>query len=112
VLVALYVLLMRVGVRIPMRAFFAATGVLLYYMAFVFAGKGVAELQESRMVGTTVIPSLDWLRVPFLGVYPTVQSLALQGLLVVLLVVALVVKLKPPAVSPQPASSSAPTAER
>jgi len=112
VLVALYILLMRVGVRIPMRAFFAATGVLLYYMAFVFAGKGVAELQESRMVGTTVIPSLDWLRVPFLGVYPTVQSLALQGLLVVLLVVALVVKLKPPAVSPQPASSSAPTAER
>ena len=51
VLVLLYVLLMRLGVRIPMKAFFAVTGALLYYMAFVFAGKGVAELQESRVVG-------------------------------------------------------------
>jgi high-affinity iron transporter len=102
VLVFLYILLMRLGVRIPMRAFFAVTGVLLYYMAFVFAGKGVAELQESRMVGTTVIPSLDWLRVPFLGIYPTVQSLVLQGILVVLLVVALVAKLQSSAPARQP----------
>ena len=112
VLVLLYILLMRLGVRIPMKAFFAVTGALLYYMAFVFAGKGVAELQESRVVGTTVIPSLEWLRVPFLGVYPTVQSLALQGLLVLALVVALVAQLKPSAVSRQPASSSTPRAGR
>jgi high-affinity iron transporter len=105
ILVLLYVLLMRLGVRIPMKAFFAVTGMLLYYMAFVFAGKGVAELQESGVVGTTVIPSLEWLRVPFLGVYPTVQSLALQGLLVVLLIVALLARLKP-------SSSSRSTADR
>jgi high-affinity iron transporter len=95
-----------------MKAFFAVTGALLYYMAFVFAGKGVAELQESRVVGTTVIPSLEWLRVPFLGVYPTVQSLALQGLLLLALVVALVAKLKPSAVSHQPSSSSTLKADR
>jgi high-affinity iron transporter len=105
VLVFLYILLMRLGVRIPMRAFFAVTGALLYYMAFVFAGKGIAELQESRVVGTTVIPALEWLRVPFLGIYPTVQSLVLQGLLVVLLGVALVVKLRPSAVSPRSSAS-------
>ena len=104
VLVLLYVLLMRLGVRIPMKAFFAVTGALLYYMAFVFAGKGVAELQESRVVGTTVIPSLEWLRVPLLGVYPTVQSLALQGLLVLALLVALVWQLKPSALSHQPSA--------
>jgi high-affinity iron transporter len=111
-LVLLYVLLMRLGVRIPMKAFFAVTGALLYYMAFVFAGKGVAELQESGLVGTRVVPSLEWLRVPFLGVYPTVQSLALQGLLVLALVVALVAKLKPSALSRQPSSSSTTKADR
>jgi high-affinity Fe2+/Pb2+ permease len=42
-----------------------------------------------------VIPALQWLRVPFLGIYPTLQSLALQGVLVLLLLVALVWKLRP-----------------
>lgn len=117
-LVLLYVLLMRLGVRIPMKAFFAVTGALLYYMAFVFAGKGIAELQEAGMVGTTVLPSLEWLRVPFLGIYPTVQSLALQSVLILLLLVALIAKLRPSAVRRHPdprephVVSSGPTAER
>jgi len=97
-LVVLYVVIMRLGMRIPMKLFFAVTGVLLYYMAFVFAGKGIAELQEGRVIGTTVIPALEWLRVPFLGIYPTLQSLALQGLLVVLAIVAaLVMRSRPSA---------------
>ena len=103
-LVLLYVLLMRLGVRIPMKAFFAVTGALLYYMAFVFAGKGIAELQEAGIVGTTVLPSLEWLRVPFLGIYPTLQSLAPQGLLLLLLLIALAAKLPPSAVSHQPSA--------
>jgi high-affinity iron transporter len=104
-LVVLYILIMRLGVRIPMKAFFAVTGALLYYMAFVFAGKGVAELQEGRLIGTTVIPALEWLRVPFLGVYPTVQSLVPQVVLIVLLVVALALRPRPSAVSHQPSAS-------
>jgi high-affinity iron transporter len=97
-LVGLYVAIMRLGVRIPMKPFFAVTGALLYYMAFVFAGKGIAELQEGGLVGTTVIAWLQWLRVPFLGIYPTVQSLALQLLLLVLAAVAaiLMVRGRPP----------------
>ncbi|HEY6110800.1 MAG TPA: cytochrome c/FTR1 family iron permease [Gemmatimonadales bacterium] len=108
-LVLLYVLLMRLGVRIPMKAFFAVTGALLYYMAFVFAGKGIAELQEAGIVGTTVLPSLEWLRVPLLGIYPTVQSLAPQGLLLLLLLIALVARMlrvKPSAVSREPPAVS------
>ena len=100
-LVILYVAIMRLGLRTPMKPFFAVTGALLYYMAFVFAGKGIAELQEAHIVGTTVIPALQWLRVPFLGIYPTIQSLALQGVLLLLLLVALSTKLKPSAVSRQ-----------
>lgn len=94
-LIALYVAIMRLGLRLPMKLFFAVTGLLLYYMAFVFAGKGIAELQEGRIVGTTVIPSLQWLRLPALGIYPTVQSLTIQGVLLVLAILALVYTLRP-----------------
>jgi high-affinity iron transporter len=87
-LVVIYIVIMRLGMRIPMRPFFAVTGALLYYMAFVFAGKGIAELQEGNVIGTTVI---EWApRAPILGIYPTVQSLALQGLLVLLALAAFV----------------------
>jgi high-affinity iron transporter len=57
-------------------------------MAFVFAGKGVADLQEAGLLGTSVV---EWApRIPVLGIYPTVQSLALQALLILLLLVAAV----------------------
>jgi high-affinity iron transporter len=88
VLVAVYIAINRFGVRLPLKPFFAVTSAFLYYMAFVFAGKGVAELQEGGLIGTTV---LSWApRVPALGIYPTAESLGAQGLLVLLALVALV----------------------
>ena len=85
-LVAVYFLINQLGLRVAMKPFFAVTGVMLYYMAFVFAGKGIAELQEAGIVPLTVIDAA--LRVPMLGIYPTVESLAVQGLLVLLALVA------------------------
>ncbi|HXH63110.1 MAG TPA: FTR1 family protein [Gemmatimonadales bacterium] len=87
-LVIIYLAINSFGLRIPLRPFFGVTGALLYYMAFVFAGKGVAELQNAGVIGMTPVESGP--RVPFLGIYPTVQSLALQGVFVVLFVVAFV----------------------
>ena len=88
VLVGVYIAISRFGVRLPLKPFFAVTSAFLYYMAFVFAGKGVAELQEGGLVGTTV---LAWApRIPALGIYPTAESLGAQGLLVLLALVALV----------------------
>jgi high-affinity iron transporter len=85
-LVAVYFVINQLGLRVAMKPFFAVTGVMLYYMAFVFAGKGVAELQGAGLVPLTVIDGAP--RVPMLGIYPTVESLAVQGLLLVLAVVA------------------------
>ncbi|HEX4573581.1 MAG TPA: FTR1 family protein, partial [Gemmatimonadales bacterium] len=85
-LVVVFLAINRFGVKLPLKPFFAVTSAMLYYMAFVFAGKGIADLQEAGLVRTSVV---EWApRVPVLGIYPTVQSLALQLLLVVLLVVA------------------------
>jgi high-affinity iron transporter len=87
VLVAVYIGISRFGVRLPLKPFFGVTSAFLYYMAFVFAGKGIAELQEGGLISTSV---LTWApRVPALGIYPTVESLAAQAVLLVLLVVAL-----------------------
>jgi high-affinity iron transporter len=88
VLIVIYQAINRFGVKIPLRPFFAITSGFLYYMTFVFAGKGVAELQEGRLLPTTIV---DWApRIPALGIYPTVESLALQAILLLLLGVALV----------------------
>ena len=88
VMVGVYVAINRFGLRLPLKPFFGVTSAFLYYMAFVFAGKGVAELQEGGFIPTTILPAAP--RLPALGIYPTVESLLVQGTLVVLLVVALV----------------------
>jgi high-affinity iron transporter len=88
VMVAVYIAINRFGLRLPLKPFFGVTSAFLYYMAFVFAGKGVAELQEGGFVPTTIISGGP--RLPALGIYPTVESLLAQGVLVVLLLVALV----------------------
>ena len=88
VLVVVYVAIDRFGVRLPLKPFFAVTSTFLYYMAFVFAGNGVSDLQEGGTIPTTVV---SWApRLPALGIYPTVESLAAQGLLIFLALAALV----------------------
>jgi FTR1 family protein len=85
-LAVIFTLFYRFGVRVPLRPFFGVTSVLLYYMAFVFMGKGVRELQEGDAISITAIrwfPTVD-----ALGVYGTVETLLAQLLLVVLFVFA------------------------
>jgi high-affinity iron transporter len=81
-LAIIFTLFYRYGVRIPIRRFFAVTSVLLYYMAFVFAGKGVRELQEGNAIALTVIrgfPHIEWL-----GIYPSWQGILAQLVLLLL----------------------------
>jgi high-affinity iron transporter len=88
VMIGVYIAISRFGLRLPLKPFFGVTSAFLYYMAFVFAGKGVAELQDGGLLPTTIVPGAP--RVPVLGIYPTVESLLVQGVLLALLIVALV----------------------
>jgi len=88
VLAVVFTLFYRYGVRIPLRPFFAVTSVVLYYMAFVFAGKGIRELQEGNVVPITTLPGFP--SIPSMGIYNTVETLLAQLLLIVLFVFALV----------------------
>jgi high-affinity iron transporter len=82
VLAVIFTLFYRFGVRIPLRPFFSVTSVLLYYMAFVFMGKGIRELQEGNAVPITMIPGLP--TVDALGFYPTWETIGAQLLLLIL----------------------------
>src|SRR5258706_10937031 len=101
-LVAIYLLVNQLGLHVAMKPFFAVTGVMLYYMAFVFAGKGIAELQGAGLMSLTVIDGAP--RIPVVGIYPTVESLIVQGLLLVLAIVAAVWAMRS-----KPKSSGAPS---
>ncbi|HUQ79976.1 MAG TPA: FTR1 family protein [Gemmatimonadaceae bacterium] len=87
VLAVVFTLFYRFGVRIPLRPFFATTSVLLYYMAFVFMGKGIRELQEGNLMTITVIPGFP--HVEALGLFPSVETILGQALLIALFVFAL-----------------------
>ena len=88
-LAAIAYVLKATSVRLPLRAFFQVTGGLLFAMAVVFAGNGVFELQASGILKST---PLAWLGggLPVLGVYPNVQALSVQGLLLAGAMLALV----------------------
>jgi high-affinity iron transporter len=86
VLAVIFTLFYRYGVKIPMRQFFTVTSILLYYMAFVFMGKGIRELQEGNIMPITVIPGGP--HVDAMGIFPSVETLTAQGILIVLLLFA------------------------
>ncbi len=91
VLLAVLAVALRVtSVRLPMRAFFQVTGCLLFAMAVIFAGNAVLELQVAGVLKTTPLPALD-AGVPWLGLHPTTQGVAVQGLLLLGAVLAFVV---------------------
>lgn len=75
-LVAAYVAMSRGAMRLPIRPFFLFTGALLYYMAFVFTGKGMAELISGKVFQPTLVPWMP--TVEFVGVYPYLQTLLPQ----------------------------------
>ena len=67
--------LFRFGIRLPLGAFFSATSILLAIMAVIFAGQGVASLQEAGIVESSPV---NFISLPMLGVLPTTETLMTQ----------------------------------
>ncbi len=88
-LAATFVVIRRAADRIPMKFFFQVTSTLLYAMAIVFVGQGVASLQEASRVSATFVNYAP--TIPMLGVFPTVQSLGAQAVLLMLAAAAVLV---------------------
>ena len=78
----------RYSVRLPLGPFFSVMAALMCVLAVVLAGKGVAALQEAGVVASSAI-SIP--AVPMLGVFPTIETLAAQTLVIVCIAVLLYV---------------------
>src|SRR5271166_5851388 len=81
-LAASFVVIRRAADRIPMRIFFHATSIMLYALAIVFVGQGVASLQEASVVPATFVNYAP--TIPMLGIFPTIQTLGAQAVLLIL----------------------------
>jgi high-affinity iron transporter len=106
VVLAIVALLVRAtSVRLPLRAFFKFSGAVLFAMAVVFAGNAIFELQQCGLLKTTTLAGpVAWLGrgIPVLGLYPNVQTLSVQGLLLAGAALAMVLMLSDrPATEPQ-----------
>ena len=72
------------SVKIPIRFFFKAATILIYFLAFKILGISIHALQISEVLSTSTVhqlPFIDWI-----GLYPTWETTITQLLLVIVIV--------------------------
>lgn len=77
-------MIFRFGLRLPIGPFFAASSALLALLAVMFAGHGIAALQEA---GWLPLDPVNFVEIPLLGIYANAQALWLQGSLLAAIIV-------------------------
>lgn len=77
VLLGLAWVILRGSRKLPLATFFGANAILLCVLSVVFAGHGVAALQEAGVLGTRPVPFFDF---DWLGIHADAWSLSAQGL--------------------------------
>ncbi|WP_206812393.1 FTR1 family iron permease [Paradesulfitobacterium ferrireducens] len=87
-LATLAYLMIRIGLKLPIRLFFMVSSVIVFYLSIKFTGMGIHSLQLAGTIPSTTasnIPNID-----FLALYPSWQStlpqiaLVLSALIVIL----------------------------
>ncbi|WP_423143153.1 FTR1 family protein [Priestia megaterium] len=86
-LIVLSYLILKVGLKIPMRPFFLVSSILMFYLCFKFAGMGIHGLQLAGLLPATQapIPTID-----FFAIYSTWESVIPQFILLVVAVFAMI----------------------
>jgi high-affinity iron transporter len=71
----------RFELRLPLRQLFLASAILMIALAVIFAGQGIAALQEAGRIAShpLAVP-----RIELIGLFPTVQTVAVQVLMMTL----------------------------
>lgn len=86
-LLVIGVLVFRVmTMRIPYHLFFSVTAAMLYAMAVIFMGQGIIELQAIGYLGALHLPGIP--QISWLGLAPTAQGAGMQGIILLLPVLA------------------------
>ena len=95
-LVFVYLVIHFLSIQIPIKPFFTATSVLMSLMSISFLGAGIKELIEGDVI-TMVSPEwLAWIPtndvLDVLGIYPTVQTLLPQLVLLAIAVTLFIIQ--------------------
>ena len=83
-LIIVYLIIKYFSLKIAIKPFFLITSAIIFYMSIVFVGKGVMELVEGKLFVPTILggfPTITWL-----GLYPYVESLAPQTIMIIALI--------------------------
>jgi high-affinity iron transporter len=92
-LVIIYVLIRFLSIKLPLKPFFLGTSILLFAMSVAFTGSGIKELQEGNVIPVTMLP-FNFITIDILGIYPTLETLIPQILLLGITVVTFVVQMR------------------
>ncbi|HEY5525699.1 MAG TPA: FTR1 family protein [Clostridium sp.] len=85
ILIIIAVLMLKIGLRIPMKPFFLVSSLLVFYLGLKFTGMGINGLQLAGILPATTSDSLP--TIAALAVYPTWQGVLPQVSLVVIAIV-------------------------
>lgn len=97
-LVFVYLAIRFLSVRLPLKPFFLATSILMAIMAIAFLGSGIKELIEGDVIPMTSPAWVAWIPsnslLEILGIYPCVQTIVPQLILLAITVVTFIYWLK------------------
>jgi high-affinity iron transporter len=88
-------MLVNVSAKLPIRKVFSFSSLLMIALSVILAGKGAHSLQETGFFGVT--PFLGHLRVETIGLYPTLQTVLSQVIVLSASVGLWVIGRRPPA---------------
>ncbi|MDR1914480.1 MAG: FTR1 family iron permease [Clostridiales bacterium] len=91
-LVVIYLLIRFMSIKLPLKPFFLGTSILMFIMSISFVGSGIKELQEGNVVGVTPVSGIS--SVDILGIYPTLETLIPQLLLLLLTLVMFLIQVR------------------
>ncbi len=81
-LAILFAIILGIEKRLPLNVVFGVTSAILFVLSVKFAGKGIHELQEAHVLPETAFAIVP--KIGDLGIYPTVETLAIQALVILL----------------------------
>ncbi|MFD9628473.1 FTR1 family iron permease [Peribacillus muralis] len=86
ILVVIGIIMLRYSVKLPMTLFFKVATLLIYALAFKILGVSIHSLQVSQVIPTNTISSCPF--VEAIGLYPTIETLVPQAVLLLLIIFA------------------------
>jgi len=91
-LVVVYLLIRFLSIKLPVKQFFLGTSILLSLMAVAFIGSGIKKLQSSNIISVTPIQGFP--TVDVLYIYPTLETLIPQVVLLGIIILTFVLQIR------------------